>query len=140
MLRLVATDLEPLPTLSCPPPEGDLLEHLGADAAGLAADGLAPATRDAYASDWRAWARWCDAQGWPPDRAGGNLTPCVGEGVSLDQCVMATMTDAACLGYDCVLLEDCAATTRPRTAGTPRSTTSESASALSPGALISSPA
>jgi ureidoacrylate peracid hydrolase len=34
-------------------------------------------------------------------------------GVNLDQCVMATLTDAACLGYDCVLLEDCAATTSP---------------------------
>jgi nicotinamidase-related amidase len=27
--------------------------------------------------------------------------------------VLATLTDAACIGYDVVLLEDCAATTSP---------------------------
>ncbi|WP_243407798.1 cysteine hydrolase family protein [Frankia canadensis] len=34
-------------------------------------------------------------------------------GVNSDQCVLATLTDAACLGYDVILLEDCAATTSP---------------------------
>jgi len=34
-------------------------------------------------------------------------------GVNLDQCVYATLTDAAALGYDCVLVEDCCATTSP---------------------------
>jgi mannose-6-phosphate isomerase-like protein (cupin superfamily) len=34
-------------------------------------------------------------------------------GVNVDQCVYATLTDAAALGYDCVLLEDCCATTSP---------------------------
>lgn len=34
-------------------------------------------------------------------------------GVNLDQCVMATLQDANFLGYDCILLEDCAATTSP---------------------------
>jgi ureidoacrylate peracid hydrolase len=34
-------------------------------------------------------------------------------GVNLDQCVYATLVDAAALGYDCVLLEDCCATTSP---------------------------
>ncbi|MCL9761415.1 cysteine hydrolase family protein [Frankia sp. AiPa1] len=34
-------------------------------------------------------------------------------GVNSDQCVLATLSDAACLGYDVVLLEDCAATTSP---------------------------
>jgi nicotinamidase-related amidase len=34
-------------------------------------------------------------------------------GVNLDQCVMATLQDANCMGYDCVLLEDCATTTSP---------------------------
>jgi ureidoacrylate peracid hydrolase len=34
-------------------------------------------------------------------------------GVNLDQCVYATLTDAAALGYGCVLLEDCCATTSP---------------------------
>ena len=34
-------------------------------------------------------------------------------GVNADQCVLATLIDAACIGYDVVLLEDCAATTSP---------------------------
>jgi ureidoacrylate peracid hydrolase len=34
-------------------------------------------------------------------------------GVNVDQCVLATLTDAACTGYDCVLLSDCCATTSP---------------------------
>lgn len=34
-------------------------------------------------------------------------------GVNLDQCVLCTLQDANFLGYDCVLLEDCAATTSP---------------------------
>jgi len=34
-------------------------------------------------------------------------------GVNLDQCVMCTLQDANFLGYDCILVEDCAATTSP---------------------------
>lgn len=34
-------------------------------------------------------------------------------GVNADQCVLATLTDAACLGYDCLLVEDATATTSP---------------------------
>ncbi len=34
-------------------------------------------------------------------------------GVNLDQCVMATLQDANFLGYDCLLLRDCSATTSP---------------------------
>ena len=34
-------------------------------------------------------------------------------GVNVDQCVMATLQDASCLGYDCILVDDCAATTSP---------------------------
>lgn len=34
-------------------------------------------------------------------------------GVNVDQCVLATLMDANCLGYDCVLLTDCSATTSP---------------------------
>jgi nicotinamidase-related amidase len=34
-------------------------------------------------------------------------------GVNLDQCVFTTLMDASFLGYDCVLLEDCAATSSP---------------------------
>lgn len=35
-------------------------------------------------------------------------------GVNADQCVMTTLQDASFLGYDCVLLEDCTATTSPK--------------------------
>jgi ureidoacrylate peracid hydrolase len=35
-------------------------------------------------------------------------------GVNLDQCVYATLLDAHCLGYDCLLVEDCAATRSPQ--------------------------
>ena len=34
-------------------------------------------------------------------------------GVNVDQCVLATLIDANCLGYDCILIDDCAATTSP---------------------------
>ena len=34
-------------------------------------------------------------------------------GVNADQCVLATLTDAACLGYDAVLVEEASATTSP---------------------------
>ncbi|MFW6359848.1 MAG: cysteine hydrolase family protein [Chroococcales cyanobacterium] len=34
-------------------------------------------------------------------------------GVNIDQCVMATLQDANFLGYDCILIEDCSATTSP---------------------------
>ena len=34
-------------------------------------------------------------------------------GVNADQCVLATLMEANFLGYDCVLLEDCTATTSP---------------------------
>lgn len=34
-------------------------------------------------------------------------------GVNADQCVYATLIDAACLGYDCILVEEASATTSP---------------------------
>jgi nicotinamidase-related amidase len=34
-------------------------------------------------------------------------------GVNIDQCVLCTLQDANFLGYDCLLVEDCAATTSP---------------------------
>ncbi|PMB14591.1 cysteine hydrolase family protein [Fischerella thermalis] len=34
-------------------------------------------------------------------------------GVNADQCVMATLQDANFLGYDCILIKDCTATTSP---------------------------
>jgi nicotinamidase-related amidase len=34
-------------------------------------------------------------------------------GVNADQCVLATLTDAACLGYDVIMVEGASATTSP---------------------------
>lgn len=42
-----------------------------------------------------------------------NATTILFAGVNVDQCVFATLIDAASLGYDVVLLEDCSATTSP---------------------------
>jgi len=42
-----------------------------------------------------------------------DVTTLLFAGVNLDQCVFHTLADAACLGYDVVLLEDCCATTSP---------------------------
>jgi ureidoacrylate peracid hydrolase len=41
------------------------------------------------------------------------ITTVLFAGVNLDQCVMCTLQDANFLGYDCILIEDCAATTSP---------------------------
>lgn len=41
------------------------------------------------------------------------LTTLLFAGVNLDQCVMCTLQDANFLGYDCILVEDCSATTSP---------------------------
>lgn len=41
------------------------------------------------------------------------LTTLLFGGVNIDQCVLATLQDASFRGFDCVLLEDCCATTSP---------------------------
>jgi ureidoacrylate peracid hydrolase len=41
------------------------------------------------------------------------ITTVLFAGVNLDQCVMGTLQDANFLGFDCILIEDCAATTSP---------------------------
>jgi ureidoacrylate peracid hydrolase len=42
-----------------------------------------------------------------------DLTTLFFAGVNVDQCVFLTLADAACIGYDCVLLSDCSASTSP---------------------------
>lgn len=41
------------------------------------------------------------------------ITTLLFAGVNVDQCVLCTLQDANFLGYDCILLEDCSATTSP---------------------------
>ena len=42
-----------------------------------------------------------------------NVTTLLFSGVNLDQCVLCTLQDASFRGYDCLLLEECSATTSP---------------------------
>jgi nicotinamidase-related amidase len=42
-----------------------------------------------------------------------DVTTLMFAGVNVDQCVLCTLQDANFRGYDCLLLEDCAATTSP---------------------------
>jgi nicotinamidase-related amidase len=42
-----------------------------------------------------------------------NVTTLLFAGVNADQCVLCTLQDANFRGYDCLLLEDCSATTSP---------------------------
>lgn len=42
-----------------------------------------------------------------------DVTTLLFAGVNADQCVLATLIDAACVGYDVVMLEDASATTSP---------------------------
>ncbi len=41
------------------------------------------------------------------------ITTLLFAGVNIDQCVNATLIDAHCLGYDCILVADCTATRSP---------------------------
>jgi nicotinamidase-related amidase len=74
-------------------------------------DELAPATDDIRIDKYRMSGFWDT----PLDSILRNLgvTTLLFAGVNLDQCVMCTLQDANFLGYDCVLLDDCSATTSP---------------------------
>ncbi|MBD1211678.1 MAG: cysteine hydrolase, partial [Dolichospermum circinale Clear-D4] len=41
------------------------------------------------------------------------ITTILFAGVNADQCVLSTLSDANFLGYDCILVKDCTATTSP---------------------------
>ena len=74
-------------------------------------DELAPARADIRVDKCRMSGFWDT----PLDSILRNLglTTLLFGGVNADQCVLCTLQDANFLGYDCVLLEDCAATTSP---------------------------
>jgi nicotinamidase-related amidase len=75
-------------------------------------DELAPPSSDLRVDKYRMSGFWDT----PLDSILRNLdlTTLLFAGVNADQCVLATLTDAACAGYDCVLVTDCAATTSPQ--------------------------
>jgi nicotinamidase-related amidase len=74
-------------------------------------DELAPSEGDIRISKYRMSGFWDT----PLDSILRNLrvTTLLFAGVNLDQCVMCTLQDANCLGYDCILLEEGCATTSP---------------------------
>jgi len=74
-------------------------------------DELVPAAEDILVDKYRMSGFWDT----PLDSILRNLgiTTLLFGGVNLDQCVMCTLQDANFLGYDCILIEDCAATTSP---------------------------
>lgn len=74
-------------------------------------DGLHPAAGEPVVAKHRMSGFWDT----PLDSVLRNLdlTTLLFAGVNVDQCVLATLVDAACVGYDCVLVEDCCATTSP---------------------------
>ncbi len=91
------------------PGAGPVLEH-GAWGAAVV-DELTPAPGDVQVDKYRMSGFWDT----PLDSVLRNLdlTTLLFAGVNVDQCVLATLADAACAGYDCVLLADCSATTSP---------------------------
>ena len=74
-------------------------------------DELAPAPGDVQVAKYRMSGFW-DTELDSILRNLGTTTLLFG-GVNADQCVLCTLQDANFLGYDCVLFEDCAATTSP---------------------------
>ncbi|WP_428374338.1 cysteine hydrolase family protein [Lichenicoccus sp.] len=74
-------------------------------------DELQPAPEDVHVAKYRMSGFWDT----PLDSILRNLRidTLLFAGVNVDQCVMATLQDAGCLGYDCLLVDDCAATTSP---------------------------
>jgi nicotinamidase-related amidase len=74
-------------------------------------DELQQLPQDIYIDKYRMSAFWDT----PLDSILRNLgiTTLFFTGVNADQCVMATLQDANFLGYDCILVKDCTATTSP---------------------------
>lgn len=74
-------------------------------------DGLAAEPGDVHVDKFRMSGFWDT----PLDSILRNLgvTTLLFAGVNSDQCVMCTLQDANFLGYDCLLLDDCSATTSP---------------------------
>jgi nicotinamidase-related amidase len=74
-------------------------------------DELVPAASDVMVDKYRMSGFWDTALDSILRNLG--ITTLMFGGVNLDQCVLCTLQDANFLGYDCILVEDCAATTSP---------------------------
>lgn len=96
--------------LGDPLPGGSAVLEAGSWSAAIV-DGLATAESDLHVAKYRMSGFWDT----PLDSILRNLRvdTLLFAGVNLDQCVACTLQDANFLGYDCVLLDDCCATTSP---------------------------
>lgn len=96
--------------LGDPLPNGARVLEEGSWAAAVV-DELPVDARDVRISKYRMSGFWDT----PLDSVLRNLqvTTLLFAGVNVDQCVLATLVDANCLGYDCILVQDCAGTTSP---------------------------
>ncbi|GAA5237048.1 isochorismatase family protein [Verticiella sediminum] len=91
-------------------PGGARVLEAGSWSAGIV-DELVPAPEDIHVAKYRMSGFWDT----PLDSILRNLgvQTLLFAGVNADQCVLCTLQDANFLGYDCILLEDCSATTSP---------------------------
>ncbi|WP_041795039.1 cysteine hydrolase family protein [Modestobacter italicus] len=93
-----------------PLPNGSHVLELGSWSAAVV-DGLTVDPGDLHVAKYRMSGFWDT----PLDSVLRNLRvdTLLFAGVNVDQCVLATLVDAACLGYDVVLVEDLCGTTSP---------------------------
>ncbi|PZA22821.1 isochorismatase [Modestobacter versicolor] len=93
-----------------PLPNGSRVLELGSWSAAVV-DGLTVDPGDLHVAKYRMSGFWDT----PLDSVLRNLRvdTLLFAGVNVDQCVLATLVDAACLGYDVVLVEDLCGTTSP---------------------------
>ena len=93
-----------------PLPNGSRVLQLGSWSAAVV-DGLTVDPADLHVAKYRMSGFWDT----PLDSVLRNLRvdTLLFAGVNVDQCVLATLVDAACLGYDVVLVEDLCGTTSP---------------------------
>lgn len=73
----------------------------------------AVAPEDVHCAKNRLSGMWNDRQPLWRQLAGAGTRTVFFAGVNVDQCVLSTLTDAYSAGWDCVLVEDCAATRTP---------------------------
>ena len=97
--------------LGDPLPASDALVLMAGSWAAAVVEELKQLPQDIYIDKYRMSGFWDT----PLDSILRNLgrTTLFFTGVNADQCVMATLQDANFLGYDCVLVKDCTATTSP---------------------------
>lgn len=97
--------------IGAPLPANDALVLIAGSWAAAVVEELEPKPGDILVDKYRMSGFWDT----PLDSILRNLgrTTLFFAGVNADQCVMTTLQDANCLGYDCILIKDCTGTTSP---------------------------